>query len=62
MKKDLKEILFIRCFAALEAYQAAMSARFPSKEAQIRQEQFRAIWGIIEEARLEDEFEIWKEG
>ena len=62
MNEDLKKILFIKAMAALEAYQAAVGSRFPSAEAKRRHERFIAIWDIIEEARLEDEYQTWKEG
>lgn len=62
MKEDLKKILFIKALAALEAYQAAVGTRFPSDGAKLRHERFCAIWDIIEEAGLEEEYEVWKEG
>ena len=62
MKEELKKILFIKAYAALEAYQAAVGARIASKETQERHERFFAIWDIIEEAGLVGEFEDWKEG
>jgi hypothetical protein len=62
MKEDLKKILFIKAMAALEAYQAAVSARPSSDETKIRHERFCAIWDIIETAGLDQEYETWKEG
>lgn len=62
MKEELKKILFIKAVAALEAYQASVGTRFPSEEAKRRHERFCAIWDIIEEAGLEEEYERWKEG
>lgn len=62
MKEELKKILFIKALAALEAYQAAVAAHWPSPEAKIRQAQFCALWDLIEEAHLDQEFEEWKEG
>lgn len=62
MKEDLKTVLFIEVVTALEAYQAATAARFPSPEAKRRQERFAAVWAVVEKAGLEDEFEAWKEG
>lgn len=62
MKEDLKKLLFIKAFAALEAYQGAVGARIASRETERRHERFCAIWDIIEEAGLEREFEAWQEG
>lgn len=62
MREDLKKILFIKALAALEAYQAAVAARWPSEAAKLRQAQFCALWDLIGEAHLWDEFEAWKEG
>lgn len=62
MKEDLKKILFIKALAALDSYQAAVKARYPSEEAKFRHERFCAIWDIIEEAGLDEEYEEWKEG
>lgn len=62
MHEDLKKIVFIKAYKALAAYQAAVSTRFPSEEAKRRHEQFCAIWDIIEEARLEAEYEEWSQG
>ena len=62
MKEDLKKVLFIKTFAALEAYTAAAAARLASEETSRRHERFRALWDIIQESGLEDEFEAWKEG
>lgn len=62
MKEDIKKILFIKAMAALEAYQAAVQTRYPSDEAKFRHERFCAIWDVIEEAGLDQEYEAWKEG
>jgi hypothetical protein len=62
MKEELKKILFIKAMAALEAYQAAMSAKQSADETKIRHERFCAIWDVIETAGLEQEYETWKEG
>jgi hypothetical protein len=62
MKEDLKKILFIKALMALEAYQAAVSARPSSDETKIRHERFYAIWDIIATAGLDQEYETWKEG
>ena len=62
MKEELKKILFIKAVAALEAYQAAVKTRYPSEEAKYRHERFCAIWDVIEEAGLAEEYETWKEG
>lgn len=59
MKEDLKTILFIKAEIALMAYQAA---HWPSPEAKLRHAQFCALWDLIEEAHLDQEFEEWKEG
>ena len=48
MKEELKKILFIKAMAALEAYQAAVSAKPSADETKIRQERFCAIWDVIE--------------
>lgn len=61
MKEDLKKILFIKAAMALEAYQAA-AANWPSQEAKARQERFCVLWDLIEEAHLDEEFELWKAG
>lgn len=62
MKEDLKKLLFIKAMAALEAYQAAVAAKPSAPETKIRHERFCAIWEIIEDAGLADEYEKWKEG
>lgn len=62
MREDLKKLLFIKAMAALEAYQAAVSAKPSSPETKIRHERFCAIWDIIEAAGLDQEYEVWKEG
>jgi len=62
MKEDLKKLLFIKAMAALEAYQAAVAAKPSSPETKIRHERFCAIWDIIEDAGLDQEYETWKEG
>lgn len=59
MKEDLKTILFIKAEIALMAYQAA---HWPSQTAKDRQTQFAALWDLIEEAHLDEEFELWKAG
>jgi hypothetical protein len=62
MKEDLKKLLFIKTMAALEAYQAAVAAKPSAPETRIRHQRFCAIWDVIEEAGLEEEYEVWKEG
>ncbi len=62
MKEDLKKLLFIKTMAALEAYQAAVAAKPSAPETKIRHQRFCAIWEIIEDAGLADEYEKWKEG
>ena len=62
MKEELKKILFIKAMAALEAYQAAVSAKPSADETKIRHERFCAIWDVIEAAGLDQEYEVWKEG
>ena len=62
MKEDIKKILFIKAMSALEAYQAAVAAHWPSQAAKDRQTQFAALWDLIEEAHLDEEFELWKAG
>ena len=62
MKEDLKKLLFIKTMAALEAYQAAVGARISSDETKRRHERFCAIWEIVEDAGLAEEYERWKEG
>lgn len=61
MKEELKKILFIKAAMALEAYQAA-AANWPGQAAKDRQTQFAALWDLIEEAHLDEEFELWKAG
>ena len=62
MKEDLKKLLFIKTMAALEAYQVAVAAKPSAPETKIRHQRFCAIWEIIEDAGLADEYEKWKEG
>lgn len=58
----VKQVLFVKATAALEAYQATVGAAAFSAEAKRRHERFCAIWEIIEEAQLSDEYQVWKEG
>lgn len=62
MDEKLQKILFIKAATALEAYHASVQTKFPSEEAKRRHERFQALWDVIEEAHLEDDFERWQEG
>lgn len=62
MDGDLKTLLFIKASTALTAYQACVSARYPSPEAVRWHDRFCGLWDLIEEAHLENEYEVWKEG
>lgn len=62
MKEETKKVLFIKAVAALTAYQTAVAVNPTSVETKIRHERFCAIWEIIEDAGLVDEYEVWKEG
>lgn len=62
MEEGLKKTLFIRVMAAMEAYRAAVAVDPSSAETRIRHERFCAIWDVIEDARLDEDYQRWKEG
>lgn len=59
---DLKSALFVRAMEALTAYQATVSTKYPSPEAERWHDRFQALYQVIQDCRLVEEFEAWKEG
>ena len=47
---------------ALTAYQAAINAKYPSPEAERWHDRFHALYQVIQDCRLVEEFDSWKEG
>ncbi len=59
---DLKELLFFRVKAELDAYrQMEKSTSFTEEETEKQRERFCSAYQIVEEAELESEYEEWKE-
>lgn len=59
---DLKEVLFFRVKAELDAYrQMEKSTGFTEEETEKQREKFCSAYQIVEEAELESEYEEWKE-
>ena len=59
---DLKSALFVRAMEALTAYQTAINTKYPSPEAERWHDRFHALYQVIQDCRLVDEFDNWKEG
>ena len=57
---NLKELVFFRAKAELEAYQDMKEGYTEEEKVQQRQ-RFMTAYQIIEEAELEDEYQAWKE-
>ncbi len=57
---NLKELVFFRANAELEAYQS-MTEGYTEEEKEQQRQRFMAAYQIIEEAELEDEYQAWKE-
>ncbi|MCD8108769.1 MAG: hypothetical protein LUE14_01495 [Clostridiales bacterium] len=57
---NLKELVFFRANAELEAYQS-MREGYTEEEKEQQRQRFMAAYQIIEEAELEDEYQAWKE-
>lgn len=59
---NLKELVFFRAKAELDAYNHMnMSSIYTEAEVDAQRDRFCAVWQIIEEAGLEDEYQTWKE-
>lgn len=61
-KDDLKALVFRKAELSLNAYQTAVKVKVFSDEGEKLREKFTAIYDIIKEAGLEDEFQSWLEG
>lgn len=59
---DVKTTLFVRAMEALTAYQATVSTKYPSPEAERWHDRFQALYQVIQDCRLVEEFDSWKEG
>ena len=61
--RRLKEILFFRTKAEMDAYHDMSRKPEDWTEAEIEQQRSRfcSVWQVIEEAELVDEYEAWKE-
>ncbi|MCD7884712.1 MAG: hypothetical protein LUI87_13560 [Lachnospiraceae bacterium] len=57
---DLKELLFFRAKAEMEAYQS-MAKGYTEDEKELQRQRFCSVYQIIEEAELEDEYEAWRQ-
>ncbi len=59
----LKHILFFRTKAEMDAYHAMsrQPERWSADEIEKQRIRFCAVWQVIEEAELVDEYEAWKE-
>ena len=62
-EKKLKQILFFRTKAEMDAYHDMSRKPEDWTEAEIEQQRSRfcSVWQVIEEAELVDEYEAWKE-
>ena len=59
---ELKELVFFRAKAELDAYtHMRKSSNYTAAEAVAQRDRFCAVWQIIEEAELEAEYQTWKE-
>ena len=56
----LKELLFFRAKAEMEAYQS-MTEGYTEEEKELQRQRFCSVYQIIEEAELEDEYEEWRQ-
>ena len=56
---ELKELVFFRVKAELEAYMD-MKEGYTEEEKEQQRQRFMAAYQIIEEAELEDEYQAWK--
>jgi len=59
---DVRTTLFVRAMEALTAYQAAINTKYPSPEAERWHDRFHALYQVIQDCRLVEEFDSWKEG
>ena len=59
---DVKTTLFVRAMEALTAYQTAINTKYPSPEAERWHDRFHALYQVIQDCRLVEEFDSWKEG
>ena len=59
----LKNILFLRTKAEMDAYHdmSRQPEHWPAEEIEQQRARFCAVWQVIEEAELVDEYEAWKE-
>lgn len=58
--KDLKELLFQKTNEAFEAYQRCQR-HCPEADWELYRRTFCALYGLIDEAGLEEEYQTWKE-
>lgn len=59
---DLKELVFFRAKAELDAYiQMAKAGGYTEEEVDGQSYRFSAVWQIIAEAGLEGEYQAWEE-
>lgn len=56
---ELKELIFFRAKAELEGY-TEMTEGYTEEEKELQRARFSAVYQIIEEAELEDEYEAWR--
>ena len=59
---QLKELLFRRTGAEMDAYHdmSRQPERWSAEEIEKQRIRFCAVWQVIEEAELVDEYEVWK--
>lgn len=57
---NLKEVLFFRVKAELDAY-SSMGSGYSEEEKELQRARFCSAYQIVEEAELEDEYLAWKE-
>lgn len=57
---SLKEILFVRTNAELNAYVCMDSKTYSEDERELQRSRFSSVYQIIEDAGLTDEYEQWK--
>lgn len=60
---QLKEILFKRTRTEMDAYHdmSRQTERWSAEEIERQRIRFCAVWQVIEEAEMVDEYEVWKE-
>jgi uncharacterized protein YjaG (DUF416 family) len=59
---DVTEILFNAALCERETYESNLECNaIPEERARIYLERFRALWEVIEEAELAEDYQRWKE-